>query len=92
MEKTERKGGQEGRRERECLASTATAAAACQDEKRGERRRQREEKRRLQDCLRGAVFMYLSAQGKGFDKESRFLLFADALLYGLMQEACLEIV
>lgn len=36
--------------------------------------------------------MYAFAQGRGADTEAFFLSLADASLYGLMQEACLEIV
>ena len=47
-------------------------------------------KRRLQGCLRGSIFMFLHKE-KGLIRKPVFSP-ADAFLYGLMQEACLEIV
>lgn len=57
--KKRRKG--EGRRERECLGSTATAAAACQDE------RGREGDRGKNEKAAGSIFVH------GFAEERRLI-------------------
>lgn len=92
--KNQRKGGREGRKERKGVPGQHCNSCNCSSLSGGkrERKRRRGRKRRLQDCLKGGIFVCMVFhKKKGLIRKPVFSL-ADAFLYGLMQEACLEIV
>lgn len=89
VEKTEeRRTGGKARKER--LDSTATAAAACQEKRGKEGDRGKKEGCRI--ALEESFVCFFSCTGRKILIKGACFLSADAFLYGLMQEACLEIV